>query len=297
MKRFISLILMLALLVPAAGAFADAGHCRVEVTVHAGEQEIKADLDTYLDNGLLSLTSSLLPGYCIRTAAVNPEKTAEVLAGVLQSLNDEETAKTVEACVQEWFAYMQPETRTGAYSGDAFASASVMQRITFSYGDLVLLVRKIRNALSAGGLLSADLIGDEWMDLLAPERNIRFELKVFDGGKYASMNVLDGTDTVATVSADLSEPENLLAVIGCGYGGKNYYFAYERDHKNESRLESTGRLFADDYKQLLTLEKTIARQLKDEILITPKIRLVQKGTLATSDEKKAVRVRDLRKLF
>ena len=45
-------------------------------------------------------------------------------------------------------------------------------------------------------------------------------------------------------------------------------------------------LFADDYKQLLSLEKTIARQLKDEILITPKIRLVQKGTLTVSDEKK-----------
>ena len=56
-------------------------------------------------------------------------------------------------------------------------------------------------------------------------------------------------------------------------------------------------LFADDYKQLLSLEKSIARQLKDEILITPKIRLVQKGTLTVSDEKKAVRVRDLRKLF
>lgn len=56
-------------------------------------------------------------------------------------------------------------------------------------------------------------------------------------------------------------------------------------------------LFADDYKKLLSLEKTLARQLKDEILITPKIRLVQKGTLAKSDEKKAVRVRDLRKLF
>ena len=55
-------------------------------------------------------------------------------------------------------------------------------------------------------------------------------------------------------------------------------------------------LFADDYKQLLSLEKSIARQLKDEILITPKIRLVQKGTLTVSDEKKAVRVRDLRKL-
>ena len=56
-------------------------------------------------------------------------------------------------------------------------------------------------------------------------------------------------------------------------------------------------LFADDYMRLVSLEKAIERQLKDEILITPKVRLVAKGTLAVSDEKKAVRVRDLRKLF
>jgi phenylacetate-CoA ligase len=56
-------------------------------------------------------------------------------------------------------------------------------------------------------------------------------------------------------------------------------------------------LFADDYMKLVSLEKTIERQLKDEILITPKVRLVPKGTLAVSDEKKAVRVKDLRKLF
>ena len=56
-------------------------------------------------------------------------------------------------------------------------------------------------------------------------------------------------------------------------------------------------LFTDDYTRLQSLEKTITRLLKDEILITPKVRLVPKGTLATSDEKKAVRVKDLRKLF
>ncbi len=56
-------------------------------------------------------------------------------------------------------------------------------------------------------------------------------------------------------------------------------------------------LFADDYMRLVSLEKSIERQMKDEILITPKVRLVAKGTLAVSDEKKAVRVRDLRKLF
>jgi phenylacetate-CoA ligase len=56
-------------------------------------------------------------------------------------------------------------------------------------------------------------------------------------------------------------------------------------------------LFTDDYTRLQALEKTITRLLKDEILITPKVRLVPKGTLVTSDEKKAVRVKDLRKLF
>ena len=56
-------------------------------------------------------------------------------------------------------------------------------------------------------------------------------------------------------------------------------------------------LFTDDYKRLQALEKNITRLLKDEILITPKVRLVSKGTLAVSDEKKAVRVKDLRKLF
>ncbi|MBQ3630790.1 MAG: phenylacetate--CoA ligase [Prevotella sp.] len=56
-------------------------------------------------------------------------------------------------------------------------------------------------------------------------------------------------------------------------------------------------LFTDDYRDLQRLEKVITRLLKDEILITPKVRFVQKGALAVSDEKKAVRVKDLRKLF
>ena len=56
-------------------------------------------------------------------------------------------------------------------------------------------------------------------------------------------------------------------------------------------------LFTDDYNRLKSLEKEITRQLRDEILITPKIRLVPKGTLLVSDEKKAVRVKDLRKNY
>jgi len=55
-------------------------------------------------------------------------------------------------------------------------------------------------------------------------------------------------------------------------------------------------MMIDDYAKLQRLEKEIARRLHDEILITPRVRLVPKNTLPKS-EGKAVRVKDLRKQY
>ena len=55
-------------------------------------------------------------------------------------------------------------------------------------------------------------------------------------------------------------------------------------------------LFTDDWQNLQALTKEITRQLKDEILITPKVKLVAKGSLPKS-EGKAVRVKDLRNQY
>ncbi len=55
-------------------------------------------------------------------------------------------------------------------------------------------------------------------------------------------------------------------------------------------------IFIDDYGKLQALEKDITRRLRDEILITPKVRLVPKNSLPKS-EGKAVRVKDLRKKY
>ncbi|MCQ2182390.1 MAG: phenylacetate--CoA ligase [Bacteroidales bacterium] len=55
-------------------------------------------------------------------------------------------------------------------------------------------------------------------------------------------------------------------------------------------------MFIDDFSALQRLEKEITRQLRDEILITPKVRLVPKGSIPKS-EGKAVRVKDLRKQY
>ncbi|MDD2559736.1 MAG: phenylacetate--CoA ligase [Bacteroidales bacterium] len=52
-------------------------------------------------------------------------------------------------------------------------------------------------------------------------------------------------------------------------------------------------LFTDDYAKLQWLTREITRQLKDELLVTPKVKLVKKGSLPKS-EGKAVRVNDLR---
>ena len=55
-----------------------------------------------------------------------------------------------------------------------------------------------------------------------------------------------------------------------------------------------GDMFTDDYGYLESLTQYSAHQLKDELLITPKVKIVKKGSLPQS-EGKAVRVKDLRK--
>jgi phenylacetate-CoA ligase len=49
----------------------------------------------------------------------------------------------------------------------------------------------------------------------------------------------------------------------------------------------------DDFALLQNLTKEIARRLKDEILLTPRVKLVGKGVIPQTDGK-AVRVKDLR---
>ena len=69
------------------------------------------------------------------------------------------------------------------------------------------------------------------------------------------------------------------------------------DTNDEMTIEvELNELFTDDYARLQSLTREISRQLKDEILVTPRIKLLPKGALPKS-EGKAVRVKDLRKTF
>ena len=79
--------------------------------------------------------------------------------------------------------------------------------------------------------------------------------------------------------------------------GTNYLITLTTDDNNDNMtVEVELNEGTDDYGKLQALEKEIKRQLKDEILLTPIVRLVSKGTLPVS-EGKAVRVVDKRKVY
>ncbi len=77
--------------------------------------------------------------------------------------------------------------------------------------------------------------------------------------------------------------------------GSNYLITLDTENDNdimtvEVELDT---LSTENYPELEKMTKNIQRALKDEILLTPKVKLVKKGTLPQS-EGKAVRVKDLR---
>jgi len=78
----------------------------------------------------------------------------------------------------------------------------------------------------------------------------------------------------------------------------NYLITLTTDGDNDNMTVEVEleELFTDDFARLQQLTKDITRALKDEILLTPRVKLVAKGTLPVS-EGKAVRVVDKRKVY
>ena len=77
--------------------------------------------------------------------------------------------------------------------------------------------------------------------------------------------------------------------------GSDYLITIETVGDNdEMTVEVELAAITDDYGSLTALTKEITRQLKDEILLTPRVRLVAPGSLPKS-EGKAVRVKDMRR--
>jgi phenylacetate-CoA ligase len=80
--------------------------------------------------------------------------------------------------------------------------------------------------------------------------------------------------------------------------GMNYLITIETVGNNDEMMVEVelGEVRIDDFPKLQALTKEITRQLKDEILLTPHVKLLPKGTLPVS-EGKAVRVVDKRTVY
>ena len=78
----------------------------------------------------------------------------------------------------------------------------------------------------------------------------------------------------------------------------NYLITLTTDEDNDNMTVEVEleELFTDDYRRLQGLANRIQRALKDEILLTPHVKLLPKGSLPVS-EGKAVRVVDKRKVY
>ena len=78
----------------------------------------------------------------------------------------------------------------------------------------------------------------------------------------------------------------------------NYLITLTTDENNDNMTVEVEleELFTDDYQRLEFLKKSVTRALKDEILLTPIVKLVPKGSLPVS-EGKAVRVVDKRTVY
>jgi phenylacetate-CoA ligase len=78
--------------------------------------------------------------------------------------------------------------------------------------------------------------------------------------------------------------------------GRNYLIVLESEGARENirvKVEVRDECFVEDMRVLQALQKNLARRLQSEILVTPKVELVQSNSLP-SGEGKAVRVLDLR---
>lgn len=79
--------------------------------------------------------------------------------------------------------------------------------------------------------------------------------------------------------------------------GMNYLITIDTVNNSDEmtvEVEVGDGINISDYRQLQNFTKEITRQLKDEILLTPRVKLVEKGSIPQS-EGKAVRVKDFRK--
>ena len=203
-----------------------------EMELRIGEQRL-IDMTVYDDGQGTYLTSSMLPGYALKTTAAAPAADAAALdqidwAGALQS---------AYPAAEAWLSSLEAQESRGVFIGDAYEGGVKCKTWTITDMDIAALVaavmtEDVRTAvetlLSANGLDGKALIQqlDELNDKVAEDNSTVYILRAVTDGQDGlvglSLAVVQNDVQVATASLG-TEDASVRLVIGLGLQQENYW--------------------------------------------------------------------------
>lgn len=211
MKKIFCLLFALMLLTGAA-AFASAErHLEVKAVFSGSMEGRTVCFDLYEQGGKIYTVSDLIPDCAVETdpafSGISPDALFTLLF-----LNPETACNAFEkadAILFNWIEGLPSETKNGVFAGDLFDSAVTVNVSSSSLSELNASLDASaaqwndgsENAAALSGLFSLALTK---MNQLFPGTDPQLRIKNYDGGQWIVVEISDGNDVLAVVSADRS---------------------------------------------------------------------------------------------
>ena len=209
-------------------ANARAQHLMMEISVHHDDEVSSESIDLTSDGSRFEIYSTLFPG-CFLSGTFPDTETFFSSGNHLFSfsfLHPSDLKPVLDNLTPE----LNPRSRNGFFSGDAFEEATSELYGTCSVQDILPLFFSMTGMMdsviseteTAGFLqiLSAYGISSD-----SAAENLIY--RIFDGGKYFSLTEKTKNAVTRTLSCNLSDPSLTKLVYGYAQSGKNYYWTLD----------------------------------------------------------------------
>ena len=207
MKKIFCLLIILMLLTCAAASAER--HLEVKA-VFSGTMEGKTIyFDVYEQNGKIYTISDLIPDCAVETdpalSGISPDALFTLLF-----LNPESAyyaAEKADAILYSWIEGLSSESKAGYFAGDLFENAGTVSVSSSSLSELNASLDAAaaewndgtENAAALSGLFNLAL---SKLKQLCPGADPLLHIKNYDSGKWIVIEISDGNDVIAVVSAD-----------------------------------------------------------------------------------------------
>lgn len=212
-----------------------------------GENQESGTAQILLSDESIILTSSWLNDYAIIAGSDMMTDQNNPLFCIPQVLqHTAEYRDRLPEILKAWTDGLTSDLTYGYFAGDSFESASVELTSQITWADLSVLLNNIKESIPDLNPGNAFETMDSRIRELALKNHSGFLLKKYDNGDAFSLTAIRGGETIATCSADLSNPGRISAVIGWAENKKDYYFAAVVSPENNT-LKWHADFLADDF--------------------------------------------------